>query len=171
MRSTNSKPRGVPLWRWSGYSHSLSHSTRTCKSIPSLTLTRVAHVFKQDTSQPVGMLNYFLNWDIKTLMHNKARNSVLIIYIPNERERSIKVCEIKQSDMLDLDKETSFTHIFPREHIMHPGYVEFDEPSLMAVTKTSEIPSLKVWDLRNYTCMMNLSMEESQSVFEVRFGK
>ena len=64
-----------------------------------------------------------------------------------------------------------FKEIFTSEDILYPGYIEFDEPTWMAVTKTSYPPSLKIWSLKNYKLMYSLPPDEAEFAFEVRFAK
>lgn len=64
----------------------------------------------------------------------------------------------------------SYEPILATETIKYPGYIEFDEPTKMAVTKTKNPDTLKIWCLESYALLMSLSPEKARMIYEVRFG-
>ena len=139
-----------------------------------LNTAKVAHVYNKYTEQLIGILNVDIDWDIKTLMFNIARESVIVIYVKKQRvtaRKAIQCCEVKRKDFGKLNDRKVYKQIFTSEEILYPGYIEFDEPTKMAVTKTSYPPSLKIWSLLDYKMLFSLSPDEAEYAFEVRFAQ
>lgn len=57
-----------------------------------LNIGKIAHVFNRFDHKLVGVLNSDILWDIKTLMYNATRKSVIVIYVKREptRRKSIQ---------------------------------------------------------------------------------
>ena len=108
-------------------------------------------------------------------MINANRKSVIVIYVAHSllvnQVKAIQVLEIKFSDLKHLDNPSSFKPIFHWEKIVYPGYIEFDEPTKMAITKTSSPYTLKIWSLIDYSLLYSLPPEEAENSVEVRFGE
>ncbi|CAI2366255.1 unnamed protein product [Moneuplotes crassus] len=143
-----------------------------------LNTNKIAHVYNRYEQKLVGILNADLLWDIKTLMYNAVRKSIIVIYVKRQpegstsiRRKAIQCCEISIENFGHLCDSKKFKDIFTSEEILYPGYIEFDEPTSMAVTKTSEPSSLKIWSLKNYKLMYSLPPDEATYAFEVRFAK
>lgn len=75
------------------------------------------------------------------------------------------------SDFNKMHDQRVFKEIFVTEDILYPGYIEFDEPTKMAVTKTSSPATLKIWSLDTYKLLYSLPPDEAEYAFEVRFAK
>lgn len=52
-----------------------------------LNTAKIAHVFNRFEQKLVGILNSDVLWDIKTLMYNASRKSVIVIYVKRGRVR------------------------------------------------------------------------------------
>lgn len=153
--------------------HEVKEMVKVGPYLITLNTAKVAHVYNRFERKLVGLLNSDIKWDIKTLMHNVTRNSVIVIFVKQElnRRKSIQCCEVKIKDFSNLHDRRSFKNIFETEDILYPGYIEFDEPTKMAVTKTSNPPTLKIWSLKDYSLMFSLPPEEAEYAFEVRFAQ
>ena len=153
--------------------HEVKEMIKVGPYLVTLNTAKVAHVYNRFERNFVGILNSDIRWDIKTLMHNFTRNSIIVIYVKQtlSRRKSIQCCEVKVKDFSNLQDKKSFRDIFATEEILYPGYIEFDEPTKMAVTKTSNPPTLKIWSLKDYSLMFSLPPDDAQYAFEVRFAQ
>lgn len=90
-----------------------------------LNIGKIAHVFNRYDHKLVGVLNSDILWDIKTLMYNATRKSVIVIYVKREptRRKSIQCCELLIKDFERMHDYRAFKNIFTSEEILYPGYI------------------------------------------------
>jgi len=122
----------------------------TKKYIITLNEWNSTHVFNILTGEFLGSLNLLPTWDVKNLLINFSRKSVIVIYTNqtfNSQKTAFEVVEVEIKCLGNFNSLDNFLPIFIWENIVHPGYIEFDEPTKMAVTKSINPITLKIWSL------------------------